>query len=87
METLPFPIPEGLPPRKHYERMVAALQHYAATGTTTLAHLAEPHMMNRSVQTLRVYCNAEGIIFPDWCPRRLRPKKPRVAKKKRRVSD
>lgn len=64
----------------HRKRMDAILKHFHAAGLT-LETCADKQHMNRSVTTLQKYARRLGLVFPDYHPQALRPKKEKKPKK------
>ena len=81
-EPLLFPAATALKPSQHRERMVRLLKAYAKAGAS-LADVAREHISGRSITTLKRYCSLHGIAFPDYIPRYMKPKKPRIKRKQR----
>jgi len=65
-----------LKPMLHRERILGLLRMYARAGRR-LDEVAAPHIMNRSIATLKRYCCQNGIAFVDYVPRHMRAKKRR----------
>jgi hypothetical protein len=59
---------------KHSARLNAILTHFAKRGIP-LAVCADKRHLNRKVRTLKRRARALGLVFPDYCPRALRPPK------------
>lgn len=57
----------------------ALMRRFAEKGFT-LAQLSDRRMMNRSVRTLQEHARTYDLQFPDYVPRKLKPKKSKPEK-------
>ncbi len=72
-----------MPPKPmtpHAVTTKALLQHAVAQGWT-LEYCSTQKIMNRKRRTLEGYARRFNLTFPDYTPRKLKPKKQRKAKK------
>lgn len=58
---------------KHWERVEELLKLYSGRGVT-LKHLVGPKYFGVKLDTLKAYCRDFGVAFPDYVPRKLKPK-------------
>jgi hypothetical protein len=58
----------------HREKIGELLRHFQAEGLT-LWECCDKRRLNRAMSTLQGYARDEGLVFPDYCPRRLKPRK------------
>lgn len=58
---------------KRTRNIIEILRHMAEKGRT-LEYCTGPKIINRKLVTLKRYCRMGGIIFSDYCPRKLKTK-------------
>jgi len=58
----------------YVEKIRTLLKQYAEKGKT-LVWCTGKKILNRKLSTLKRHCRKAEIIFPDYCPRKLKKKK------------
>jgi hypothetical protein len=65
---------------EHRDKIDALMRHFARAGLT-IATVCDARHLDRAVSTVRGYARELDLIFPDYTPRHLRPKKEPKRKK------